>query len=271
MKLLLLVQNESDVAHLDGAAKAILNSSITGVWCVFSPAITVNTSEAAKKLDGEIEALKLAETQAAARTDYTAAEGYKQQREGKELDRQKVLRDAWKTAPEEARKAKTQEIFKPFAGQLQPKGLAVRITGHSDHYDREQWVTMLNSLSGVWFKEFVPGSFVVGWPESVETSIKMLTPGNHTLERLGPTSLDKMGLEKAREQRAAATDRADRVAEDKSARQKQLENMHGLKRRNIAKGLGIDVTGKEPEELIGLILAAEAGKKAAAEPELAEY
>lgn len=48
--------------------------------------------------------------------------------------------------------------------------------------------------------------------------------------------------------------------------------MHGLKRRNIAKGLGIDVEGKSAAELTELILAAEAGKKKSEEAvELAEY
>lgn len=171
MKLLLLVQNESDVTHLDAAAKAILNSAIKGVWVVFSPAITVNASEAAKKLDGEIEQLRVAEQQAATRTDYEAAKGYKVQREGKELDRQKVLRDAWKTTPEEERKTRARTAFAPFIAQLQPNGINVKITGHSDHYEREQWVALLNSLSGVWFKEFTIGGFIVGWPESVGASL----------------------------------------------------------------------------------------------------
>ncbi len=60
-KLLLLVQTEADVQHLGAASQAILNSSITGVWVVFSPAVTVNASEAAAKLDIEIDTLKLAE------------------------------------------------------------------------------------------------------------------------------------------------------------------------------------------------------------------
>lgn len=267
-KLLLLVQSEADVQHLDAAAKAILNSSIKGVWVVFSPAITVNTSEAAKKLDGEIEQLNVAEQQAAARTDYEAAQGYKAQREGKELDRQKVLRDAWKTAPPEDRKKKAQEAFAPLIAQLQPNGINVKLTAHSDHYDREQWVQMLNSLSAGWFKEFVPGQFVVAWPESVETSIKVNTPGNHTL--------DRTDMEKAREQRAAAADKTALLQQEIderviNTRRKQLQNMHGLKRRNIAKGLGIDVEGKEPEEVIALILAAEAKPKVEPEPALSEY
>lgn len=251
MKLLLLVQNESDVSHLEAAAKAILNSAITGIWCVFSPAITVNAGEAAAKLDAEIAQLKAAESAAAQREDYQAASGYKTQREGKILDRAKVLRDAWKTAPAEARQARTKEIFKEFSDTIQSVGgFSLKITGHSDHYDREQWVAMLNSLSGVWFKPFTPGSFVIGWPESVETIIKSsvtfaqaekINPPNVTTESLAGTRVNQ-------------------------TRREELESLHGMKRRMMAKELGIDLEGKSAEQIIDAILDRESAPVVKPEP-----
>lgn len=246
MKLLLLIHSESDVAHLGAAAKAITNSAITGIWVVFSPAITVNSSEAAAKLDTEIEQLRAAEKQAADRSDYTAAAGYKTQREGKELDRAKALRDAWKTAPEEARKAKTQAIFNPFLEPLKAAGLNVRVTGHSDHYEREQWVTMLNSLSGVWFKPFTPGSFIVGWPESVETSIKSgLTPVGVGVVAQNIT-----------------------LPQGASTRREELEALHPMKLGPLMRSLGLDPEGKSRSQKIDEILKTEVS---AVEPALAEY
>lgn len=244
MKLLLLVQNESDVAHLDGAAKAILNSAITGVWCVFSPSITVNASEAAAKLDGEIAQLAAAMGAAANRQDFDAAKGYKIQLEGKQLDKGKALRDAWKVAPEEDRKAKTKEIFGPFTAQLQAKGLNVRVTGHSDHYEREQWVAMLNSLSGVWFKPFEPGSFIVGWPEAVETSLK--------LQQATPAVSD---LQKFKEQSA-------QQPQPLSDRRAELTAMHPMKLGPLMRGLGLDGKEMSRNQKIDAILAAEAAPKA---------
>lgn len=256
MKLLLLVQNESDVAHLDGAAKAILNSAITGVWCVFSPSITVNASEAAAKLDGEITQLRTAERAAADRGDYAAAAGYKTQREGKELDKGKALRDAWKVAPEEDRKAKTKEIFGPFTAQLQAKGLNVRVTGHSDHYEREQWVAMLNSLSGVWFKPFEPGSFVVGWPEAVETSIRALPT---LAERLGPTTLDKM---RESGEPTSIAPKTPPEAPKEMTRRAELTAMHPMKLGPLMRGLGLDGEGMSRNQKIDAILEAESAPKA---------
>lgn len=252
MKLLLLVHNETDVAHLDGAAKAILNSSITGIWVVFSPSITVNASEAAAKLDGEITQLRTAERAAAERGDYAAAAGYKTQREGKELDKGKALRDAWKVAPEEDRKAKTKEIFGPFTAQLQAKGLNVRVTGHSDHYEREQWVAMLNSLSGVWFKPFEPGSFVVGWPGAVESSIKQTNTDFFANAVKGATD-----VESDRRQRE---ERADPVAP--KSRRDELTAMHPMKLGPIMRGLGLDGEGMSRNQKIDAILAAESAPKA---------
>jgi hypothetical protein len=239
-KLLLLVQSEADVAHLDAAAKAILNSAITGVWVVFSPAVTVDATEAASKLDAEIAQLKSAERQAADRGDYTAAAGYKQQREGKELDRAKALRDAWKTAPAEDRKAKMNAIFKPFLAQLQPAGVNVKVSAHSDHYDREQWVAMLNSLSGVWFKEFAAGGFGVHWPESMANSIRSSGAPN-------PVSSTSSGAPSV-----------------PPTRREELEALHPMKLGPLMRSMNLVHEGLSRNQKIEAILAAEA--KPAPEP-----
>lgn len=246
-KLLLLVQSEADVAHLGSAATAILASSITGTWVVFSPAITVNASEAASKLDTEIAGLKKAERDAAERSDYEAAAGYKLQREGKELDRAKALRDAWKTAPAEDRQARTNAIFGPFVAPLKERGLNAKVTMHSDHYDREQWVAMLNSLSGVWFKEFTPGGFMVAWPESVAGAIKQLPP---------PAIPKVPAVEKAVTAAAPQT------------RAEELQGLRHFGLVAVAKKLQVGITGKDKPAIIAAILAAE---QAPAAPALAEY
>lgn len=251
MKLLLLVQSPDDVQHLDAAARSILNSSITGVWVVFSPAITVDASEAATKLDTEIEQLRSAERSAAERSDYAAAAGYKTQREGKELDRAKALRDAWKTADEAKRKERTRAIFEPFVKTLNPDGkgkISVKVTGHSDHYERDQWVALLNSLTGVWFKPFTPGSFVVGWPESVWTS------NSATANKFFPSGMGE-AVQKV-------------VPSSPVTREQELLATHHMSLRPIAKKLGLDIEGKSKADAVAAILAAEAAPK---EEEVATY
>lgn len=245
MKLLLLVQSPDDVQHLNAAAQSILNSSITGVWVVFSPAITIDASEAATKLDTEIEQLRSAERAAAERSDYTAAAGYKTQREGKELDRAAALRNAWKTADEAKRKERTRAIFEPFVKTLDEKKISVKVTGHSDHYERDQWVALLNSLTGVWFKPFTPGSFVVGWPESVETSIRA----------------DKMRwaeLAKAGEEVVPSLPEKITPPSKPKTREEELLATHHMSLRPIAKKLGLDIEGKSKVESVAMILTAEA-------------
>jgi hypothetical protein len=268
MKLLLLVQTEADVAHLGAAAKAILNSAITGVWVVFSPAITVNSTEASAKFDTEIAQLLTAERQAADRGDYTAAAGYKVQRDGKELDRAKALRDAWKVASAEDRKAKTESIFAPFIALLQPKGINIRVTGHSDHYEREQWVAMLNSLSGVWFKPFTPGNFIVGWPESVETSVKKVRWAEAAIAAEAPvTEEDKRKFT----QQSQGAQQLPQVPKVPVSRWDELASMKHFSRVAVAKKLGINTEGKPKETLISEILAAEKAPEKAPEAELASY
>jgi hypothetical protein len=268
MKLLLLIQSEADVAALDAAAKAIPAAGYTGVWAVFSPAITVNASEAAAKLDSEIAQLRKAQQDASGREDYNAAAGYKQQREGKELDRAKALRDAWKTAPAEERQAKTKAIFGPFLAQLQPNGISVKVSAHSDHYDREQWVAMLNSLSGVWFKEFTPGSFVVGWPTSLNTNV--YTHEQYEKDKLKHEA--KLGVTPEMKEEFQKQAQAARMKEPMDqdplppSRAEEIAAMHPMKRKVLAKSLGIDTEGKDREKVVREILYAEQAK-----PVLAEY
>lgn len=257
-KLLLLVQTEADVAHLPAAAQSILASNVTGVWVVFSPAITVNASEAASKLDGEITALKKAETDAAGREDYEAAKGYKTQREEKILDRAKAIRDAWKTATDEERTKRRNTIFGPFIETLKTKpGMNARVTMHSDHFDREQWVAMLNSLSGVWFAPFTPGSFAIGWPEAVETSIKIgaMRPFPDIDTKLTQKKVD---------------DYVDKKIEalKPTTRREELEALHPMKLGPIMRTLGLEQDGLTRAQKVDAILAAEAK---APTPELAEY
>ena len=254
MKLLLLVQSQADVDALPNAAQAILRSAITGVWVVFSPAITIDSAAAASKFDTEIAQLLTAERQAAERADYEAAKGYKAQRDGKELDRAKALRDAWKTASAEDRKARTQAIFQPFVKTLQDSGngISARVTSHSDHYDREQWVAMLNSLSGVWFKPFAPGSFVIGWPESVGSSIAAgLKPVGvgavaQVIPAAGEVVIKPIGL-------APLPPRS---------REQELSEINTNKLRAMAVRLNIDTEGKDKPTLAREVAAAEAGVSA---------
>lgn len=245
MKLLLLVQNENDVAHLDAAAKAILNSAIRGVWLVFSPAVLVNASEAAAKLDGEIAQDEQAMESASQRRDFKAAEEYYQRLNGRKLDRAKEIREAHKKLTSEQRVVRTKELFGPLHSQLKAAGLDAKITSHADHYDPEQWVAMLNSLSGAWFKEFKPGGFIVAWPESVETSIKTHTgEPTHDIPPLLPSRIDGSPVSRA-------------------------EMLAGLRHFALvgeAKKVNVEVKGKSKQEIISEILAAEQ-KPAVQEPE----
>lgn len=265
MKLLILVQTEADVSGLTAAANAILNTAITGVWVVFSPAITVNASEAAAKLDADIAQLRAAERQSAERADYEAAAGYKLQREGKELDRAKALRDAWKTASAEDRQAKTREIFGPFLALLKPNGLNVKITSHSDHYDREQWVAMLNSLSGAWFKEFSPGSFVVAWPESVASSVKI---GAIPQEMPATPAPEPTAEQKAKYEEQVKS-RLPKVPPMTLSRTDELKSLRTFALYAEAKKVNVDPKGKSKEAIVAEILQAEGKPMEAAA--MAEY
>src|SRR5690349_7865123 len=116
--LILLIHTQAHVDLLPATAQAIIAAGYDRCWVVISPAIAVDANAASEKFDTEIAAQRAAELAAAARGDYEAAGGYKLAREGKQLDRDKAIADAWKSVPEEDRKAaykiKLDPLFRAF-------------------------------------------------------------------------------------------------------------------------------------------------------------
>lgn len=180
-KILLLIQSESDVAELPEAAKRLPGLGITGVWCIYSPAIAVDQNAAKSQFDEEIAKIQAAESDAASRANYDVAQTYKAQREAKTLERDTALRDAWKAIPDETRVANVKKKLAPLFDVLRANGMSGKITGLSDHFEPGQVAQMLNSLSGTWFAPFEHGKYAIMWPSSVPVS-KVQAPVNITPE-----------------------------------------------------------------------------------------
>lgn len=267
--LILLIQSESDIAALPSAAESIVQHGYKGCWILVSPAIAVNAAEASAKYDKEINDLRAAELAAASRGDYTAASEHKLAREGKELERGTAVASAWKSVAEADRmnaiKNKLAPLMTAFPGKVNTRTQLMQ-----DHYDPGQWVQMLNSLSGAWFKEFTPGSFSVAWPGAIPAmgvKIPILNPSN-----LGITSLDKAtpsvmnikppvpeaAVKAFREEKAKAAAKSPLVAAtNPDDRRKQLVSLPFFTRKSVAGKLGIDVKGKGTDQIVDEILAKE--------------
>lgn len=252
--LILLIQSESDVASLPTAAQSIIAHGYKGCWILVSPAIAVNASEASAKYDKEIADLRTAERAAAERGDYTAASEHKLAREGKELERGTAIAGAWKSIDEKVRleaiKMKLAPLFNVLNGKANVKTQLMQ-----DHYDPGQWVQMLNSLSGAWFKEFTPGSFSVAWPGAIPAMGAKIpivqeapTPTNMP-DKVVDTNGRVHAVKKVKTTEPAATNPDDR--------KKQLLGLRFFGLCGTAKKLGIDPKGKRGPQIIEEILAKE--------------
>lgn len=252
--LILLIQSEADVASLPSAAQSIISHGYKGCWILVSPAIAVNAAEASAKYDKEIADLRTAERAAAERGDYTAASEHKLAREGKELERGTAVAGAWKAVNEADRmnaiKNKLAPLMAAFPGKLNTKTQVLQ-----DHYDSGQWVQMLNSLSGAWFKEFTPGSFSVAWPGAIPAMGVRIpivqeapTPTNMP-DKVVDTNGKVHAVKKVKTTEPAAT--------NPDERKKQLTGMPFFTRKSVAGKLGIDVKGKSTEQIVEEILAKE--------------
>lgn len=266
MNLLLLVQNQSHVEKLLASAPAIHRAGFLNIWAVHSPAIAVKESESAKQFDTEIAELERAEAEAAGRRDYDAAKGYRASRDGKALERAKFIRDAWKAVEVDDRKVAYQSIFFPFMDKLkalEPK-IFVKVQQHANHYDSEQWVEMLNSLSGVWFAPFKPGTFVIGWPGAIPGTASVAPTATRAE---APAELATAAVSVATAATRAIVPRKIKPAKATkpvyATREDELMHMKHFGIINACKPYGIVASGRPRADVVKDILAAEAGHVAA--------
>lgn len=245
--IILLIQSPSDVDALPSACQAIVAAGYEGCWNIVSPAIAVDQKTAAAKFDSEIEALCRAETDAASRGDYDAASSHKLSREGKILDRDKAVTDAWKSVTPEERSAAYQQKLAPLKSAFEGK-LNSKVTVLQDHFAPENWIQMLNSLSGAWFKPFVHGQFVVAWPGAIP-AMAVAAPMEPvvTPEPPKPTPTPP----------AVATPKKPSPVKVFASREEKLKSLRYFGLASEAKKAGVDVKGKKGPQIIAEILAAE--------------
>lgn len=245
---LLLVHSAEDVAHLESAANTLKTLGAKRVMVLHSPAIVIDQAQAAETLDKEIAELQSAEKAAADRGDYEAAGGYKRTREERTLDRAKTIGDAWKTMAPEAQRAAVTKIFTPFVQILNPDqktGAAIRVTKHQDHYDRENWLTMVQAIAAGWPKEMAPGSFSVTWPGQLAgLNLSGKTAGQPATPVIPTVSVVEAPKPK-------------KEVPPPANRREELMQMHHFSLYKIAREMGIETKGKIKNAIVEEVLAKE--------------
>ena len=163
--ILLLIQNQSDIAALATASREIKKLNTEGVWLVFSPAVLVDTAAAAKEHDVAIRDINDAMKQCADRLDFEGAKNYKLKLDAAILDKAESVKNAYKKMTAAEQESAFQRVFGDFVKN--PPAANMKVTQHSDHYEPESWIEFLNSLKGAWFQPFTPGTFSILWPTSL--------------------------------------------------------------------------------------------------------
>lgn len=241
---LLLVHSTEDVAQLEGAATTLKALGAKRVMVLHSPAIVINQTEASAGLDAEIAEVLAAEKAAAERGDYDAAAGYKRTREERTLDRAKTIGDAWKTMTPEDTRAAITKIFTPFVNILNPdqKGAAIRVTKHQDHYDKANWLTMVQAIAANWPKELAPGTFTVTWPGALAGLNLSAQPAKQEAPKApSPTPELKPHTE----------------VPPPANRREELLQMHHFSLAKVAREHGVETKGKLKTAIVAEILAKE--------------
>jgi hypothetical protein len=258
-KIVLLVQNEEQASQLGAAGRVLGRIGQSKLWVLCSPAIQVDVKEATKTFDAEIVTLNKAIKDAADREDFTTSNEHKATRETVQANRSVEIRNAWKRAQPAERKAGLDKHLAPMLTAIDPKKFPenVKINILSEHQEPATWVSMVGELSGVWRKDFEPGTFALMWPQSVI--------------ELGEL-LDSVALSQAPHRaknilvdlpQTVVVDPFSNTPVNNTSREDELNSMRFFGLKAEAAKLSIDVTGKKKPEIIAAILAAESKKAAA--------
>lgn len=250
--LLLLVQSQADVDALPSACQTILAHGYSGVWVLHSPAIAVDVKTAAAQFDREIEDLRIAKRAAAERDDFQAADGHRLKIEEKLLDRGKVVNDAWRNLSQDERTKAYTEKFAPIRGSFE-KRINCRLTCLQDHFEPDQWILMLNSLSGAWFAPFKAGSFSVAWPTAIPDAptpqIRVETP----IPATQPTPEQKREFSQA----VKKSEPKEKPIRQFASREEELMKKPHLAIRALGKSLNVQTDGRPRADVVKDLLAAE--------------
>lgn len=244
--LILLIHTQAHVDALPATAGTIIAAGFDRCWVIISPAIAADAAAASAQIDADIVALEGARATAAALHDYEAAASHHLKLQSKMLDRDKAIADAWKSVPEEDRKLAYRTKLGPLFAEFKDR-VNAKVNATQEHYAAAQWISMLNSLSGAWPKEFVHGEYVVAWPGAIPA---LLTANPIERREIKIENVEPPPIRKA-------------------TRREELESTHHMSLRPIAKALGIDCLGKGTPEIIDAIMEAES--KPAPAPDLATY
>jgi len=162
MNVLLLVQSTEDAALLKECSAGLARFAPDAIWLVHSPAVLVDMTAANAQTDSQILAINQAIRECIGREDFTGAENYKQQRHALTLQKATTATEGYKNMTPEQIEAGMTRVFGEFwAAKPAPK---MSITQHTQHFERGEWIEMLNSMKGRWPAEMPAGGFVVAWP-----------------------------------------------------------------------------------------------------------
>lgn len=162
MNVILLVQTPEDAATLKDCAAGLARLTPDALWLVHSPAVLVDLGAANAQVDSQIQAINQAIRDCIGREDYTGAESYKQQRHALTLQKATAATEGYKTMTPEQQEAATTRVFGEFwAARPAPK---MSLTMHTQHFEKGEWIEMVNSMKGRWPAEMVHGQFIVAWP-----------------------------------------------------------------------------------------------------------
>lgn len=242
--VLVPVLSTSDISAIPETIKFLRLLSPASIVVVNNPSVGITSESATAAIDKQIADLEKAESEAAARRDYPGAQQFHEQTEDARMQRTDILRDGWKSVPQEDRNAVYDKLF---MDSFQGFNFTQNITLPEDSTP-EDLLSVLANLGTAWPDCLPHSEWSLVFPRSV-TPITMPTQAPDSLRDWKKVS-DTVVAQKAPESAPVAN-----APTPREAREKQLRQFFSLKK--AAAQHGISMEGRSTKDVIEEVLAKE--------------
>lgn len=241
---LIPILSTSDVAAVPELVKFLRLLKPLATVVLNNPSVGVTAESATVQVDKQIADLEKAKADAAAREDYEGAKAYKVQAEDARMKRTDILRDGWKSVPQDQRNQTYDKLFvDAFNGLPYVKSITL-----TEDTTPENMLSTLANFGTSWPECLPAGEWAIIWPRSVAP----ITVPTASPEAVSPIAKVETALKR---QQASPERPAKPSLSPRAAREKALRQYFTMKKAALSHGIPLE--GRNGDDIRAEILARE--------------
>lgn len=160
--ILVPILTPEDIAAIPRVVEYIQSVKPLAVVVLNNPSLGIAPADATAKIDAQMADLEESKKQAVAREDYEGAAQFRKLIEDKKMERQDVLRDGWKSVPQDKRMQSYDQFVQPFVAPWHVRQIVLQEDAGYDNL-----LHTLANMSSNWPNCLPPGQFSLVYPRSI--------------------------------------------------------------------------------------------------------